>query len=196
MPYFTAEFLNAMSFGLLQPTCQYYLMLTKSLSDRSPLLPSGSISVNGRSMPFSTNEGSEILDLDGEMYLGGLPEESKALPLPPEVWTASLRLGFVGCMRDMFVDGRSRDLRRLAELQSAAGVSVSCTRETHRRCSTEPCAHGGHCTEGWNRHICDCTGTGYLGPSCETGEGGEALGWREERRGNFGALYCIVLFVI
>ncbi|MCI4386470.1 hypothetical protein PGIGA_G00062750 [Pangasianodon gigas] len=128
----------------------------------------GSISVNGRSMPFSTNEGSEILDLDGEMYLGGLPEESKALPLPPEVWTASLRLGFVGCMRDMFVDGRSRDLRRLAELQSAAGVSVSCTRETHRRCSTEPCSHGGHCHEGWNRHICDCTGTGYLGPNCET----------------------------
>ncbi|XP_046723375.1 neurexin 2a isoform X2 [Silurus meridionalis] len=128
----------------------------------------GSISVNGRSMPFSTNEGSEILDLDGEMYLGGLPEESKALPLPPEVWTASLRLGFVGCMRDMFVDGRSRDLRRLAELQSAAGVSVSCTRETHRRCGTEPCVHGGHCHEGWNRHICDCTGTGYLGPNCET----------------------------
>ncbi|KAF5908914.1 neurexin-2-like isoform X1, partial [Clarias magur] len=128
----------------------------------------GSISVNGRSMPFSTNEGSEILDLDGEMYLGGLPEESKTLPLPPEVWTASLRLGFVGCMRDMFVDGRSRDLRRLSELQGAAGVSVSCTRETHRRCSTEPCFHGGHCHEGWNRHVCDCTGTGYLGPSCET----------------------------
>ncbi|KAK9955556.1 hypothetical protein ABG768_015420 [Culter alburnus] len=127
----------------------------------------GSISVNGRSMPFSTNEGSEILDLDSEMYLGGLPEDSGGLPLPPEVWTARLRLGFVGCVRDLFVDGRSKDLRRLAELQSAPGVSSFCTRETHRRCSSEPCAHGGRCREGWNRHVCDCTGTGYLGPNCE-----------------------------
>ncbi|XP_056117976.1 neurexin 2a isoform X6 [Rhinichthys klamathensis goyatoka] len=127
----------------------------------------GSISVNGRSMPFSTNEGSEILDLDGEMYLGGLPEDSGGLPLPPEVWTARLRLGFVGCVRDLFVDGRSKDLRRLAELQSVPGVSSFCTRETHRRCSSEPCAHGGRCREGWNRHVCDCTGTGYLGANCE-----------------------------
>uniref|UniRef100_A0A671PV49 Neurexin-2-like n=1 Tax=Sinocyclocheilus anshuiensis TaxID=1608454 RepID=A0A671PV49_9TELE len=120
-----------------------------------------------RSVPFSTNEGSEILDLDGEMYLGGLPEDSGSLPLPPEVWTARLRLGFVGCVRDLFIDGRSKDLRRLAELQSAPGVSSFCTRETHRRCSSEPCAHGGRCREGWNRHVCDCTGTGYLGPNCE-----------------------------
>ncbi|TRY58439.1 hypothetical protein DNTS_002062, partial [Danionella cerebrum] len=127
----------------------------------------GSISVNGRSLPFSTNEGSEILDLDGEMYLGGLPENSGDLPLPPEVWSARLRMGFVGCVRDLFVDGRSRDLRRLAELQSAPGVSSFCTRETHRRCSSEPCAHGARCREGWNRHICDCTGTGYLGSNCE-----------------------------
>uniref|UniRef100_A0A673GMU1 Neurexin-1-like n=1 Tax=Sinocyclocheilus rhinocerous TaxID=307959 RepID=A0A673GMU1_9TELE len=127
----------------------------------------GSISVNGRSMPFSTNEGSEILDLDGEMYLGGLPEDSGSLPLPPEVWTARLRQGFVGCVRDLFIDGRSKDLRRLAELQSAPGVSSFCTRETHRRCSSEPCSHGGRCREGWNRHVCDCTGTGYLGPNCE-----------------------------
>ncbi|XP_057215521.1 neurexin 2a isoform X9 [Triplophysa rosa] len=127
----------------------------------------GSISVNGRSMPFSTNEGSEVLDLDGDMYLGGLPEDSGGFPLPPEVWTASLRLGFVGCVRDLFLDGRSKDLRRLAELQSSPGVSSFCTRETHRRCSSEPCAHGGRCREGWNRHVCDCTGTGYLGPNCE-----------------------------
>ncbi|KAL2094839.1 hypothetical protein ACEWY4_009558 [Coilia grayii] len=129
----------------------------------------GSISVNSHSTPFSANEGSEVLDLDGSLYLGGVPAEWQGLPLPPEVWTASLRLGFVGCVRDLFIDGQSRDLRRLAELQSAAGVSGFCTRETHRRCGNagEPCAHGGRCTEGWNRHVCDCTGTGYLGANCE-----------------------------
>ncbi|XP_054899546.1 neurexin 2a isoform X5 [Poeciliopsis prolifica] len=127
----------------------------------------GFISVNSLSIPFTANEGSEILDLDGDMYLGGLPEDRQALILPPEVWTASLSLGFVGCVRDLFIDGQSRNLWRLAEVQSAAGVSSFCTRETHLRCSRDTCANGGHCREGWNRHICDCSDTGYVGPSCE-----------------------------
>ncbi|XP_030009742.1 neurexin-2-like isoform X7 [Sphaeramia orbicularis] len=128
----------------------------------------GFISVNSQSVPFSANEGSEILDLDRDMYLGGLPEDRQAVMLPPEVWSASLGLGYVGCVRDLFIDGQSRNLWRLAEVQSAAGVSSFCTRETHVRCTRDTCANGGHCREGWNRHICDCNGTGYLGPSCET----------------------------
>ncbi|XP_069569428.1 neurexin-2-beta isoform X1 [Brachyistius frenatus] len=127
----------------------------------------GFISVNSQSIPFSANEGSEILDLDGDMYLGGLPEDRQALVLPPEVWTASLGLGYVGCVRDLFIDGQSRNLWRLAEVQSTTGVSSFCTRETHVRCTRDTCANGGHCREGWNRHICDCNSTGYLGPSCE-----------------------------
>lgn len=104
------------------------------------------------------------------MYLGGLPEARQRLILPPEVWTAPLNLGYVGCMRDLFMDGRSRDLRRLAEIQSASGVSSFCTRETHIRCGRDVCGNGGQCREGWNRHVCDCTSTGYLGPNCESGE--------------------------
>ncbi|XP_065117996.1 neurexin 2b isoform X3 [Paramisgurnus dabryanus] len=127
----------------------------------------GSISVNSRSIPFSSNEGSEILDLDGDMYLGGLPESQQGLILPPEVWTALLNYGYVGCVRDLFIDGKSRDVRRLAEIQSAPGVSSFCTRELQKRCSSAPCANGGQCKEGWNRYICDCTGTGYLGNNCE-----------------------------
>ncbi|KAF3697553.1 Neurexin-2 Neurexin II-alpha Neurexin-2-alpha Precursor [Channa argus] len=127
----------------------------------------GSISVNSRSMPFSSPEGSEILDLDSDMYLGGLPESKSDLILPPEVWTALLNYGYVGCVRDLFIDGKSRDVRRLAEIQSALGVSSFCTRELQKRCSSAPCGNGGLCKEGWNRYICDCTGTGYLGTNCE-----------------------------
>uniref|UniRef100_A0A8C5B6H0 Neurexin-2-like n=1 Tax=Gadus morhua TaxID=8049 RepID=A0A8C5B6H0_GADMO len=131
----------------------------------------GFISVNSLSLPFAANEGSEILDLDGDMYLGGLPEErlqQGLMSLPPEVWTASLNLGYVGCVRDLFIDGQSRDLRKLAEVQGAAGVSGLCTKETHVQCAKDTCLNGGHCREGWNRHICECNGTGYLGASCET----------------------------
>lgn len=131
---------------------------------------SGSISVNSRSIPFNSPEGSEILDLDSDMYLGGLPELKSDLILPPEVWTALLNYGYVGCVRDLFIDGKSRDVRRLAEIQSAIGVSSFCTRELQKRCSSTPCANGGLCKEGWNRYICDCTGTGYLGSNCEIGK--------------------------
>lgn len=121
-------------------------------------------------MPFSSPEGSEILDLDSDMYLGGLPETKSDLILPPEVWTALLNYGYVGCVRDLFIDGKSRDVRRLAEIQSAIGVSSFCTRELQKRCSSAPCGNAGLCKEGWNRYICDCTGTGYLGINCEIGE--------------------------
>lgn len=127
-------------------------------------------------MPFSSPEGSEILDLDSDMYLGGLPESKSDLILPPEVWTALLNYGYVGCVRDLFIDGKSRDVRRLAEIQSALGVSSFCTRELQKRCSSTPCGNAGLCKEGWNRYICDCTGTGYLGTNCEIGKEGDVEG--------------------
>ncbi|XP_053305693.1 neurexin-2-beta isoform X6 [Spea bombifrons] len=127
----------------------------------------GSISVNSRNTPFQAGGESEILDLEGDMYLGGLPEPREDLQLPPEVWTASLGLGFVGCIRDLFVDGKSRDIRRLADLSGTPGVSPFCTRENQRQCTSSPCRNGAQCREGWNRFICDCVGTGYLGDTCE-----------------------------
>ncbi|XP_077183924.1 neurexin-2-beta isoform X18 [Paroedura picta] len=127
----------------------------------------GSISVNSRSTPFLASGESEILDLDSEMYLGGLPENRLDLILPPEVWTAFLNYGYVGCVRDLFIDGKSRDVRRLAEVQSVSGVSSFCSRETLKQCSSSPCRNGGLCREGWNRFVCDCVGTGYLGRLCE-----------------------------
>lgn len=131
--------------------------------------PPGSVSVNSRSTPFLASGESEVLDLDSELYLGGLPEGRPGPPLPPELWTAFLRYGYVGCVRDLFVDGRSRDVRRLAEAQAAPGVTPFCAREPPRHCASGPCRNGGLCREGWNRFICDCLGTGYLGPRCETG---------------------------
>ncbi|XP_065737995.1 neurexin-2-beta isoform X3 [Phocoena phocoena] len=128
----------------------------------------GSISVNSRSTPFLATGESEILDLESELYLGGLPEGGRVdLPLPPEVWTAALRAGYVGCVRDLFIDGRSRDLRGLAEAQAAVGVTPFCSRETLKQCNSAPCRNGGICREGWNRFVCDCVGTGFLGRVCE-----------------------------
>lgn len=127
--------------------------------------------MNSRSTPFLATGESEILDLESELYLGGLPEGGRVeMPLPPEVWTAALRAGYVGCVRDLFIDGRSRDLRGLAEAQGAVGVAPFCSRETLKQCLSAPCRNGGICREGWNRFVCDCIGTGFLGQVCERGE--------------------------
>ncbi|XP_057682694.1 neurexin 1a isoform X13 [Corythoichthys intestinalis] len=128
---------------------------------------SGTISVNSVRTAYTAPGDSEILDLDETLYLGGLPEDRAGLIFPTEVWTALLNYGYVGCIRDLFVDGQSKDIRRLAEAQRAVGVKPSCSREPPKQCLSNPCQHNGVCREGWNRYVCDCSGTGYLGRSCE-----------------------------
>ncbi|XP_041418404.1 neurexin-1 isoform X19 [Xenopus laevis] len=128
---------------------------------------SGTISVNTLRTPYTAPGESEILDLDDDLYLGGLPENKAGLVFPTEVWTALLNYGYVGCIRDLFIDGQSKDIRQLAEQQSTAGVKPSCSRETTKPCINNPCKNNGVCRDGWNRYVCDCSGTGYLGRSCE-----------------------------
>ncbi|XP_022429577.1 neurexin-1 isoform X14 [Delphinapterus leucas] len=128
---------------------------------------SGTISVNTLRTPYTAPGESEILDLDDELYLGGLPENKAGLVFPTEVWTALLNYGYVGCVRDLFIDGQSKDIRQMAEVQSTAGVKPSCSRETAKPCLSNPCKNSGMCRDGWNRYVCDCSGTGYLGRSCE-----------------------------
>ncbi|XP_064359342.1 neurexin-2-like [Dromaius novaehollandiae] len=128
----------------------------------------GSVSVNSRSTPFLAGGEREVLDVGAELFVGGLPAGRPGPPPPPEVWTAALRYGYVGCLRDLFVDGRSRDVRALAAAQAAPGVAPACPRQPPRHCAAGPCRHGGLCREGWNRFVCDCLATGYLGPRCET----------------------------
>ncbi|XP_056324871.1 neurexin 1a isoform X17 [Danio aesculapii] len=128
---------------------------------------SGTISINSIRTPYNAPGESEILDLDDKLYLGGLPEDRAGLIFPTEVWTALLNYGYVGCVRDLFMDGQSKDIRRIAEAQRAVGVKPSCSKEPPKQCLSNPCLNSGTCREGWNRYVCDCSGTGYLGRSCE-----------------------------
>lgn len=143
----------------------FYTLKTLLFSVFTP----GTISVNTLRTPYTAPGESEILDLDDELYLGGLPENKAGLVFPTEVWTALLNYGYVGCIRDLFIDGQSKDIRQMAEVQSTAGVKPSCSRETAKPCLSNPCKNNGMCRDGWNRYVCDCSGTGYLGRSCERG---------------------------
>ncbi|XP_056260835.1 neurexin-3b isoform X6 [Seriola aureovittata] len=128
---------------------------------------SGIISVNSRRTPFTASGENEILDLEGDLYLGGLPDNRAGLVLPTELWTAMLNYGYVGCVRDLFIDGRSKDIRQIAQLQNVTGIKSSCNKVTGKQCDSNPCKNNGACKEGWNRFICDCTGTGFWDSTCE-----------------------------
>nr|XP_029133080.1 neurexin-3b isoform X3 [Labrus bergylta] len=128
---------------------------------------SGIISVNSRRTPFTASGENEILDLEGDLYLGGLPDNRAGLVLPTELWTAMLNYGYVGCVRDLFIDGRSKDIRQLAQSQNATGIKSSCSKVTGKQCDSNPCKNNGVCKEGWNRFVCDCTGSGYWDSTCE-----------------------------
>uniref|UniRef100_A0A7N6BU66 Neurexin 3b n=1 Tax=Anabas testudineus TaxID=64144 RepID=A0A7N6BU66_ANATE len=131
---------------------------------------SGIISVNSRRTPFTASGENEILDLEGDLYLGGLPDNRVGLVLPTELWTAMLNYGYVGCVRDLFIDGRSKDIRQIAQSQNVTGIKSSCSKATGKQCDSNPCKNNGACKEGWNRFICDCTGTGFWDTTCERGE--------------------------
>ncbi|KAK2856501.1 hypothetical protein Q5P01_005236 [Channa striata] len=114
---------------------------------------SGIISVNSRRTPFTASGENEILDLEGDLYLGGLPDNRVGLVLPTELWTAMLNYGY--------------DIRQIAHSQNVTGIKPSCTKVTGKQCDSNPCKNSGACKEGWNRFICDCTGTGFWDTTCE-----------------------------
>lgn len=117
--------------------------------------------------------GPEVyLDLEGSLYVGAvgtsglLTAPSSTKWPPPELWSASLGYGFVGCMLNMTVNGVPQNLSAYAEQQDSAGVRVGCLHSSTTHCFPSSCLNQGSCIEGWNRRICSCISTGYYGPVC------------------------------
>ncbi|CAH1263754.1 NRXN2 [Branchiostoma lanceolatum] len=127
---------------------------------------SGMVVVDSRLSKFSVPAGSSNLGLNSKLYVGGYGTSWSALQLPKEIWSGKLYYGFVGCMRDIYMDGRSLDIAAIAKQQGAVGVGSYC-RPMVDQCSSRPCQQGGKCKEGWNRYICDCAKTVFSGKNCE-----------------------------
>ncbi|XP_022103696.1 neurexin-1-like isoform X2 [Acanthaster planci] len=107
---------------------------------------------------------NDKLNLEMDLIVGGI-EPSLALPL--ELFSGALRQGYVGCIRNMAMNGETLDLPQYVEEQSEDGNIVRFCREEDPLCTSDPCQHGGSCREGWNRFICDCRKTGYSGETCK-----------------------------
>ena len=71
--------------------------------------------------------------------------------------------GFIGCMRDLIVQGKKVDFTTVFKSQvKIAACSL------HDLCVPNPCQNGGRCSQRWNRTICQCSGTDFNGEKCET----------------------------
>ncbi|XP_060645935.1 neurexin 1 isoform X5 [Drosophila nasuta] len=123
------------------------------------------VAVDGIWNDFRTPGDGTILELDGHMYVGGVGPAYNNVAWPAAIWTATLRQGFVGCLRDLVLSGKAIDIAAFARVQDSASVKPSCHVQGNV-CSGNPCLNGGTCLEGWNRPICDCSATLYGGPTC------------------------------
>ncbi|XP_072398533.1 neurexin 1-like [Diabrotica undecimpunctata] len=123
------------------------------------------ITVDGLHTDFKTVEGSSSLELDGNMYVGGLGPPFSEIPIPAGLWTAVLQQGFVGCFKDLVMNNEAVDVAGFAREQDSGSIRTLCHTQP-QQCPSQPCLNGGTCTEGWNRFICDCTNTLFSGPTC------------------------------
>ena len=127
---------------------------------------------------FSTCQRSALgdayqLDLEGSLLVGGIGSAVDNAAIPPNLWSATLRYGYVGCMRDLIINGNAVDLAAFARQQDSGGwqqTGFFFQSDTLHAQKKQPCMNGGVCTEGWNRFLCDCSATSFNGPTCGKGK--------------------------
>ena len=109
---------------------------------------SGNIKVDEDSIDFETPGRDTRLEVTGPLYIGGIDMAKSTAPMrtprkllsgvhgtwaskhiaqrwiPPVLWTATLRQGFVGCFRDFSINGRSIDVADYANRQDSGEFSL------------------------------------------------------------------------
>ena len=126
----------------------------------------GYIMLDGRREDYIVKGQSTDLNLDGELFVGGLGDGMQQIP--KDLWSGVLGYGYIGCFQDLELNQVKIDLLTPARKNMKSGVTDTC-RKMQPQCIGRPCYHGGKCTEGWNRYVCDCRSTPFTGSSCQAG---------------------------
>lgn len=59
------------------------------------------------------------MELDGNLYLGGLGPPFSEIPIPEELYTGVLQQGFVGCFKDLVMNNEAIDVASYAREQDS-----------------------------------------------------------------------------
>ncbi len=57
------------------------------------------------------------LDLVGSLFVGSVDYMDPYLRVPPTLWTGTLRHGFVGCLKDLYINGAAYNVVTYAHQQ-------------------------------------------------------------------------------
>lgn len=106
-----------------------------------------------------------LLDSDGLLFIAGISSSSEEnILLPPELWSASLKCSFTGCIHHMLLNGEAIDIAKAGQEQGGHVQSFCPALES--KCLSQPCSNGGYCIDGADRYVCDCSFTDYSGGNC------------------------------
>ncbi|XP_039546486.1 neurexin-1b isoform X2 [Pimephales promelas] len=107
-----------------------------------------------------TTVGAKNLDLKGDLYIGGVPEEMyKDLPK-----LVHAKEGFQGCLASVDLNGRLPDL--MSEALACVGQIERGCEGPSTTCQEDSCGNQGACLQQWEGFTCDCSMTTYGGPLC------------------------------
>lgn len=80
------------------------------------------VSIDGQWNDFRTPGDATQFELDSPIYLGGLGNNVNS---PPAVWTATLKQGFIGCLRDLMLTNKPVDIAAFARQQDSGETFFS-----------------------------------------------------------------------
>ncbi|OTF69070.1 neurexin-1b-alpha-like protein [Euroglyphus maynei] len=137
----------------------HWHMITVRRSERS-----GQVVVDETISDFVSPGQSNRLDLSDSIFLAGIPHFI-GQSTPPELWSSSIGYGYIGCVKDLYINDRIIDLATITKRQDSGSIRPSC-HSLSSQCTNSPCQNDGKCIEGWNRYYCDCSETSYTGSVC------------------------------
>ncbi|CAI2355017.1 unnamed protein product [Caenorhabditis sp. 36 PRJEB53466] len=126
----------------------------------------GSVIVDAIKIDFSTPGVSANLIIDDPIYIGNVPNNS--LIYPPSVWSISLQKGYIGCIKNIRLNGVSAKIAQQFESSNSTGIELGCALSNELDiCEPNPCQNFGKCTKNLNSFECDCSNTNFEGKRCE-----------------------------
>ncbi|KAI1728069.1 laminin G domain-containing protein [Ditylenchus destructor] len=168
----------------------------------------GSVTVDTVKTVFSTPGISANLIIEEPIFIGAAPwpivgkshknssseldaKNKRPMQFPSSVWTAHLRQGFIGCLKNLRINGINAQIASAFEAQQMSalgsttsnfssitppqktkkrGISVGCPQpgDAMDYCSSagNPCQNFGRCEQGHDTFKCDCSNTLFEGPTC------------------------------
>uniref|UniRef100_A0A8C4MVR6 Cadherin EGF LAG seven-pass G-type receptor 1 n=1 Tax=Equus asinus asinus TaxID=83772 RepID=A0A8C4MVR6_EQUAS len=137
------------------PSGEKVAVVTVDDCDTAVAVRFGSLVGNYSCAAQGTQSGSKkSLDLTGPLLLGGVPNLPEDFPVHNRQ--------FVGCMRNLSIDGRNVDM---AAFIANNGTRAGCVAQRNF-CDGTWCQNGGTCVSRWNTYLCECP-LRFGGKNCE-----------------------------